>query len=59
MGIVGQVLVADLVVLDMAGYDVVLDMDCLSGYHTTVDCYKKRVTIHPPDRPSIIFCGGK
>ena len=39
VGIVGQDLVADLVVLDMAVCDVVLGMDWLSAYHATVDCY--------------------
>ena len=52
--ITGQDLVADFVVLDMAGYDVVLDMDWLSTYHATVDCYKKMVTIHP--QTDLLFC---
>ena len=59
VGIAGQDLVADLVVLDIAGYDVVLGIDWLSSYHVTVDCYKKRVTVRPPDGPALVFCGGK
>ena len=50
---------AYLVVLDMDVYDVVLGMDWLSAYHAMVDCYKKRVTVRPPDGPAIMFCGGK
>ena len=59
VGIASQDLMADLVVLDMAVYDVVLGMDGLSEYHATVDCYKKRVIVRPPNEPSIVFCGGK
>ena len=59
VGIAGQDLVADLVVLDMAMYDVVLGMDWLSTYHATVACYKKRVIVHPPDGPTFMFCDGK
>ena len=57
--ITGQDLMADLVVLDMVVYDIVLGMDWLSAYHAMIDCYKKRVTVHPPDEPTIMFCGGK
>ena len=38
VGIVGRDLVADLVVLDMAVYYVVLDRDWWSACHATVDC---------------------
>ncbi|EXC31837.1 Transposon Ty3-I Gag-Pol polyprotein [Morus notabilis] len=36
---------ADLFVLPMAGFDVILGMDWLSKYHATVDCYRRRVTL--------------
>jgi hypothetical protein len=29
------------------------------AYHATIDFYKKTMTIHPPDGPAIMFCGGK
>ena len=59
VGIEGHDLVADLVVLDMVGYDIVLGMDWMSAYHATVDCHKKRVTISPPGGPVIVFSGGR
>ena len=36
---------ADLFVLPMAGFDVILGMDWLSKYRATVDCYRRRVTL--------------
>ena len=33
----------DLIVLDMQDFELILDMDWLSKYHATIDCYKKRV----------------
>ena len=43
--IAGQELTGDL----MVGYDIILGMDWLASHHATVDCYKKRVTIHSID----------
>ena len=36
-------LAADLLVLDMEGYDVILGMDWLAGYRATVDCYERTI----------------
>ena len=36
----GRELFIDLVVLDMPDYEVILGMDWLSKYHTTIDCQK-------------------
>ena len=34
----------DLVLLDLQDFDVILGMDWLASYHTSVDCFGKRVT---------------
>ena len=39
----GQEFVADLIFLDIHEFDVILVMDWLSRYHTTMDCYQKEV----------------
>ena len=50
-------LYADLVVLDMPDYEVILGMDWLSKYHTSIDCVKKVVTFRPPDEEEFLFVG--
>ena len=50
-------LTADLVVLDMVGYDINLGMDWLATHHASVDCYKKRVFIPLEDGSLLQFCG--
>jgi hypothetical protein len=55
--IAGQELTADLVVLDMVGYDIILGMDWLAAHHASVDCYKKRVCIPLEDGSLLRFCG--
>ena len=44
----------DLIILEMVDFDVILGMDCLSPYHTVLDCNAKTVTLAmpgvPPDR---------
>ena len=41
----GHELLADLHVLDMDDFDVILGMDWLSSYHAITDCYKKIVKL--------------
>ena len=43
--IVGERLRADLIILLMSLFDVVLRMDWLSEYRAVVDCYRRRVTL--------------
>lgn len=52
-----QEMIADLVVLDMHGFDVILGMDWLSKYHASVDCYTKTVHFHMPGKPPFTFVG--
>ena len=39
----GQEFLADLILLDIHDFDVILGMDWLSRHHATVDCYRKRL----------------
>ena len=41
----GRTLHADLVVINLEEFDVILGMDWLSKHHTVVNCYTKKVTI--------------
>ena len=59
VGFEGHDLVVELVVLDMVGYDIILGMDCMSAYHATIDCHKKRVTISLSGGPVIVFSGSR
>ena len=44
----GRELSANLVLLDMHDFDVILGMDWLASYHVTVHCFKKEVVFRPP-----------
>ena len=46
----GQEFPADLVTLDIRDLDVVLGMDWLSLHRATLDCYKKEVKLHRPEK---------
>ena len=39
----GNELLADLILLEIQEFDVILGMDWLAAYHANVDCYKKEV----------------
>ena len=39
---------ADLKVLDMIDFDVILGMDWLSSYHANLNCYAKIITLAIP-----------
>ncbi|XP_058208151.1 uncharacterized protein LOC131321160 [Rhododendron vialii] len=49
--------VFDFIVLDMSGFDLILGMDWLSTFHTTIDCFKRRVRICPPEGVCFEFHG--
>ncbi|XP_049348112.1 uncharacterized protein LOC125812663 [Solanum verrucosum] len=44
---------ADLKVLDMVDFDVILGMDWLSPYHTILNCHAKTVTLAMPGIPIV------
>ena len=50
---------ADLIVLGIHDFDIVLGMDWLSKHRATLDCYKKEVRLVRPEEPGVIFWGIK
>ena len=46
---------ANLIVIDMTDYDVILDINWLSTYHTVIDCQKKCVRFWPLKAKSFEF----
>ena len=48
---------ADLIVLDIHDFDIILGMDWLTKHRATVDCYRKEVHFSQPGEPEVIFCG--
>ena len=53
----GKEFPADHVTLDMRDFDVVLSMDWLSRHRATLDCYKKEVKLHRPEKLEVKFRG--
>ena len=51
----GIELLADLVLLDMYDFDVILGMDCLASYHDSVHCFEKEVVFKPPVELEFLF----
>jgi len=49
---------ADLVVLDIQGYDVILGMDWLTKYRATIDCKEKMLTVVTPEGENFVFKSG-
>ncbi|KAL5556154.1 hypothetical protein UlMin_038390 [Ulmus minor] len=52
-------LCANLVMLDMTDYDVILGMDFLSKYGAMIDCKAKAVGFNPPGEEKFTFFGDK
>ena len=52
-------LCADLVMLDMTDYDVILGMDFLSKYGAMIDCKAKTVGFKPPGEEMFTFFGDR
>ena len=50
---------ADLIVLGILDFDIVLGMDRLSRHRATLDCYKKEVRLVRLEEPGVIFWGIK
>ena len=53
----GQEFLADLILLDIDDFDVILGMDWLSRHHATVDCYRKEVRFCRPGQTEVVFYG--
>ena len=52
-----QEFMADLILLDIHDFDVILGMDWLSRHHATVDCYRKEVRFCRLGETEVVFCG--
>ena len=48
---------ANLVLLDIQDFDVILGMDWLSRHRATMDCFRKEVKLCRSGEPEITFCG--
>ena len=55
--IAGQEFLADLILLDIHDFNVILGMDWLSRHHATVDCYRKEVRFCRPGETEVVFYG--
>ena len=53
----GQEFLADLILLDIHDFDVILGMDWLSRHHAIVDCYRKEVRLCRPGKIEVVFYG--
>ena len=51
----GRELLADLVLLDMQDFDVILGMDWLASYHACVHCFEKEVVFRPLGESEFLF----
>ena len=52
-------MLADLILMDMYDYDVILGMDWLAAYHASVDCFRKEVVFRPLGEPEFRFKGSR
>jgi hypothetical protein len=52
-----SVLPANLVVLPMINYDVILGMDWLARHSTIINCARKQVTLKPWGEGEVIYVG--
>ena len=41
-------MLANLILIDIYDYDIILEMDWLAAYHASVDCFGKEVVFWPP-----------
>ena len=53
----GQEFLADLILLDIHDFDVILGMDWLSRHHAIVDCYRKEVRFCRSGQTEVVFYG--
>ena len=49
------VLPANLILLEMFDFDVILGMDWLAGYHATMDCFHKTLTFKLEETPAEVL----
>ncbi|CAB4316862.1 unnamed protein product [Prunus armeniaca] len=59
MTIANRELGADLVIMYMYDFDVILVMDWLSTHHVMVKCFEKEVVFQPPNEAEFCFVGAR
>jgi hypothetical protein len=59
VSICGRVLPANLVVLPMFSYDVILGMDWLTRHSAVIDCARKQVTLTPWGEGKVTYVGSR
>jgi hypothetical protein len=57
VSICGSLLLANIVVLPMISYDVILEMDCLAKHLVIIDCAQKQVTHKPWGEGEVMYIG--
>ena len=55
----GREFLADLIIMDIRDFDVILGMDWLSAHYATLDCRKKLVDFRIPSQPKFSFVGNR
>ncbi|XP_059663722.1 uncharacterized protein LOC132309428 [Cornus florida] len=55
----GRVLEFNLILLEMAGFDVILGMDWLSFFKIIIDCFRGRVSVCTPNGDCFCFMGDR
>ena len=55
----GVVLKANLILLEMYDFDMILGMDWLSTPHASLDCFTKKVVFRKPQYPKFEFKGDR
>ena len=55
----GIVLKANLILLEMIDFDVILGMDWLSNHRASVDCFTKKIRFEKPGYPELEFVGDR
>ena len=50
-------LYADLILLPLRDFDVILGMDWLTRHHAVVNCFNKEVVLESPGQPRVVFYG--
>jgi hypothetical protein len=51
-----MILLTNLVVFKMLGYDFILGMDWLSKHHASIDCRRKEITFRSPNGEEFKYC---
>ena len=55
----GQTFMANLIVFDMEGFDIILGMDWLSNNNAIIDCHSKEIIFRLPADSEFKFMGTK